>query len=195
VISIVEHDGRGEYRTNAVPTGLEPYGANIVVHVLSLLAAGGFDCAAGRTAGCMLSDEEVRLAWMLQDSGYSVRYDSRITVHHQIQASRLEPAWLLTRLYWQGASTVLTRRALHQSATIWRELPRRLLVACLLGPACLVPRNSTFLIAARWRVAYASGFIRAALGWHATRDTIEQAVMPVAACPVSAAGQIVQLEQ
>ena len=113
VLSIIEHEGNGEYRTAAVPENLEPYAANMVVHVLSLLAAGGFGTAIGRYGDALLSDEEVQLAWTLQDPGYSVRYDSRIVVHHQIQARRLDPAWLLARLYWQGASTVLTRRLLR----------------------------------------------------------------------------------
>jgi len=37
-----------------------------------------------------------------------VRYDVADHVYHHIQARRLEPGWLLSRLYWQGASTVLT---------------------------------------------------------------------------------------
>ncbi len=175
VLSIIEHEGRGEYRTAAVPKDLEPYAANMIVHVLSLIAAGGFPGSAGRFGHSLLSDEEVQLAWMLQDAGYSVRYDSRITVHHQIQARRLEPDWLLSRLYWQGASTVLTRRLLRQPDRVWRELPRRLLVACLLAPAWLIPRRSTALLAARWRVAYAVGFVRAAFGWHAAKTAIRQA--------------------
>jgi glucosyl-dolichyl phosphate glucuronosyltransferase len=181
VLSIIEHEGAGEYRTVAVPQGLEPYGANMVIHVLSLLAAGGFGGAVGRYGNSLLSDEEVQLAWMLQDAGYSVRYDSRITVYHQIQARRMEPAWLLSRLYWQGASTVLTRRLLLQPASVWRELPRRLLVASLLAPAALIPRQSTALLWARWRLAYATGFIKASFGWHATKAAIEQAAVPVAA--------------
>jgi len=181
VLSIIEHEGRGEYRTIAVPNGLEPYAANMVVHVLSLLAAGGFGSAVGRYGFSLLSDEDVQLAWMLQDAGYSVRYDSRIVVYHQIQARRLEPAWLLSRLYWQGASTVLTRRLLNQPQSVWRELPHRALIACLLAPAWLIPRHSTFLLAARWRVAYATGFVRAALGWHATEDAIRHAAVPVGA--------------
>jgi glucosyl-dolichyl phosphate glucuronosyltransferase len=181
VLSIIEHEGTGEYRTVAVPPGLEPYGANMVMHVLSLLAAGGFGCAAGRRGESLLSDEEVQLAWMLQDAGYSVRYDSRITVYHKIQARRMEPTWLLSRLYWQGRSTVLTRRLLHQPASVWRELPRRLLVACLFAPAALIPRHSTALLWARWRLAYATGFIRAAFGWHTTEAAAEQAPVPVAA--------------
>jgi hypothetical protein len=174
VLSIIEHEGCGEYRTQSVPRKLEPYGTNIVVHVLSLLAAGGFGGAIGRYGNTLLSDEEVQLAWTLQDAGYSVRYDSRITVHHQIQAGRLQPAWLLSRLYWQGASTVLTRRLLQQPEYVWRELPRRLVVACLLAPAWLIPRNSTLLLAARWRVAYAAGFIKAALGWRVTEAAVRQ---------------------
>ena len=181
VLSIIEHEGRGEYRTASVPKGLEPYAANMVVHVLSLLAAGGFGSAVGRYGQSLLSDEEVQLAWMLQDAGYSVRFDSRIVVYHQIQARRLEPEWLLSRLYWQGASTVLTRRLLQQPHSVWRELPRRLLVACLLAPACLIPRRSTLLLAVRWRVAYAAGFVRAAFGWKVTEAAIEHATVRVAA--------------
>ena len=180
VLSIIEHEGNGEYRTAAVPAGLEPYAANMVVHVLSLLAAGRFGGRLGRCGDVLLSDEEVQLAWTLQDAGYSVRYDSRIVVHHQIQARRLDPAWLLSRLYWQGASTVLTQRMLHHPESVWRELPQRLAVAALLAPAALIPRRSTKLLGARWRLAYAIGFIRAALGWHApgaaVRQTAAQAV-------------------
>ena len=181
VLSIVEHEGGGEYRTASVPKGLEPYGANIVLHVLSLLAAGGFGRGAGRCGGSLLSDEEVQLAWTLQDAGFSVRYDSSITVYHQIQVRRMEPGWLLSRLYWQGASTVLTRRVLRQPFTVWRELPRRLLVATLFAPAALLPRQSTLLLAARWRLAYATGFIRAAFGWPVARLAVPPDTAPAAA--------------
>ena len=114
VLTIIEHEGQGEYRSPALPRGLEPYGANMVVHVATLLALGGFEPHSGRDGKVLLSDEEVQLAWRLQAAGYSARYDSRIMVEHQIQAERLNPRWLLTRLYWQGASTVRTRRQLGQ---------------------------------------------------------------------------------
>ena len=181
VLSIIEYQGQGEYRTPAVPKGLEPYAANIVVHVLALLAAGGFGGTVGRFGHALLSDEEVQLAWTLQDAGLSVRYDSRITVHHQIQARRLQPEWLLSRLYWQGASTVLTRRLLSRPGAVWRELPRRLLVACLFAPTGLIPPSSTVLLGARWRLAYAAGFVRAALGWRATDAAKARARVPVVA--------------
>jgi len=120
----------------------------------------------------------VQLAWRLQDSGLSARYDSRIVVFHQIQASRLNPAWLLSRLYWQGASTVLTRRLLHEGGAVWRALPRRLLVAALFAPAALWPKASTRFLSVRWRRAYAAGFVRAALGWRAT-DAARRIARPI----------------
>ena len=165
VLSIIETVGRGEYRTAELPHGLEPYGVNITFDVVALLAAGGFGTTAGRQGTVLLSDEEVQLAWRLQDAGRSARYESRIVVHHSIQAPRLSPAWLLSRLYWQGASTVMTRRLLGHSGAVWRELPRRVAVALLCAPAALCRRDSTRWIAPRWRFAYALGFIRAAFGW------------------------------
>jgi glucosyl-dolichyl phosphate glucuronosyltransferase len=165
VLSIIEHEGRGEFRTNDLPAGMEPYACNMVVHVRSLLDTGGFGTGIGRIGTALLSDEEIQLAWRLQDSGLSARYDSRIVVFHQIQARRLNPEWLLSRLYWQGASTVLTRRLLHDGGAVWRELPRRLFVATLFAPTALWPSTSTRFLAPRWRRAYAAGFVRAALGW------------------------------
>jgi glucosyl-dolichyl phosphate glucuronosyltransferase len=164
-LSIIEVEGQGEYRTAALPPGLEPYGANMVIHVPSLRAIGGFGRHSGRIGDALLSDEEVQLAWKLQDAGHSARYDSRIVARHQIQAARLTPAWLLSRLYWQGISTVRTRRLLGRPGDVWQELPRRILVAALLAPSALLPRHSTRLVPCRWRLAYALGFIRAALGW------------------------------
>ena len=169
VLSIIEAQGSGEYRSNEIPHGLEPYAANMVVHVLSLLAVGGFGTASGRCGDRLLSDEEVQVAWKLQDAGHSIRYESSVVVEHQIQSSRLTPSWLLSRLYWQGASAVVTRRTLGRPASVWRELPRRLLLLAILAPLHLLPTASTRLIGARWRLAYAAGFVRAAFGWNASQ--------------------------
>lgn len=188
VLSIIEHEGQGTYRGPALPADLEPYAANMVVAVGPLLAAGGFEEGLGRYAGVLLSDEEVRLAWALQDGGHRIAYDSRIVVHHQIQASRLNPGWLLRRLYWQGASTVTTRRLTRKARPVWRELPRRLAVLALFGPAALLPRGSTRLIGARWRVAYAAGFVRAVFGWRAAVAAERLAAKRVAAKRVPIGG-------
>jgi glycosyltransferase involved in cell wall biosynthesis len=164
VLSIIETEGRGEFRGPGLPATLEPYGANITVHVPTMIASGGFGTSVGRQGNVLLSDEEVQLSWRLQNAGNSARYDSRIVVWHSIQAPRLTPAWLLSRLYWQGASTVISRRLLGHPGAVWRELPRRLLVALTCAPAALWRRDSTSWIACRWRFAYAIGFIRAAFG-------------------------------
>lgn len=163
-LSIIEVEGLGEYRTSDLPAGLEPYGANMVVHVPTLLAMGGFGHHSGRVGEVLLSDEEVQLAWRLQAAGHSARYDSRIVVEHQIQASRLTPAWLLSRLYWQGVSTVATLRLIGRREAVQRELLRRLAVAALLAPSGLLPYSSTRLLACRWRLAYAAGFVHGACG-------------------------------
>ena len=164
VLSIIEFEGHGEYRTAALPPGLEPYAANMTVHVPTLLAMGGFGLHAGRVGTMLLSDEEVQLAWRIQAAGFSARYDPRIIVRHQIQAAQLNPRWLLSRLYCQGISTARTRRLLGDPGAVWRELPRRLAVMALLAPFGLLPRDSTSLVPCRWRLAYAAGFVRAALG-------------------------------
>ncbi|MFZ4406601.1 MAG: glycosyltransferase [Paracraurococcus sp.] len=163
VLSIIEWEGRGEFRSTAIPAWLEPYGVNMVVQRQPLLEMGGFADRLGRFAGLLLSDEDVQVAWKLQDRGHSAWYDSRIVVRHQIQASRMNPEWLLKRLYWQGASTVATRRMLGQPGQVWREFPRRLAVEMLTAFAGLVPAASTRLLPLRWRLAYAQGFTRMAL--------------------------------
>jgi len=165
VLSIIETEGCGEYRTAELPAKLEPYGANIVMDVSALLAAGGFGTTIGRQGDVLLSDEEVQLAWRLQDAGHAARYDSRIVVYHHIQPLRLTPAWLLSRLYWQGVSTVITRRLLGHPWEVWRELPRRLLVVLTCAPVSLCRCDSPSWIGWRWRFAYACGFVRAAFRW------------------------------
>jgi glycosyltransferase involved in cell wall biosynthesis len=170
ILSIIEYEGRGTYRSPSLPATLEPYAANMVVAVGAIAAAGGFGGAVGRYGSALLSDEEVQLAWKLQDAGHSVIYDSRITVHHQIQATRLNPRWLLNRLYWQGASTVITRRMLGRS--VWREAARRAIVMVLFLPVALIPKDSVRLLALRWRFAYACGFMRAIWGWRAASSAL-----------------------
>ncbi len=163
VLSIIEYEGAGEYRSGEVPDTLEPYGVNMILRRDAMFEVGGFEEALGRLGLVLQSDEEVQLAWRLQDAGYSARYDSRIEVRHSIQARRFNPEWLLARLYWQGASTVRTRRLLGRPELVRREFLRRLVVEAITLPVTwLVPSTSTRLMALRWRHAYASGFTREA---------------------------------
>jgi glycosyltransferase involved in cell wall biosynthesis len=172
VLSIIEWEGCGEYRSPALPASLEPYGVNMIVQRRPLLDIGGFSDGLGRFAGLLLSDEDVQVGWKLQDRGYSAWYDSRIVVLHQIQGNRMNPEWLLSRLYWQGASTVATRRMLGQPEQVWREFPRRLLVEMLTTFSDLVPKDSSRLLPFRWRLAYARGFTRMALAGEHRKRTL-----------------------
>ncbi len=172
VLSIIEFEGAGAFRSPEVPATLEPYGANMVVRLDALLAVGGFNETTGRVGRMLLSDEDVQLAWTLQDRGELALYDGSIVVTHSIQANRLNPRWLLTRLYWQGVSTVMTRRLLGEHGFVSRALGRRLAVTLLLLPAALVPPDSTWLIGPRWRLAYSWGFVRAAIGRRLSRPEV-----------------------
>ena len=163
MLSIIETEGRGAYGDASLPRNLSPYGANMIVHVPTLRSVGGFRAGVGRDGTSLLSDEDVQLAWRLQRAGYAVRFDSRVVVHHQIQAGRLTPDWLLRRIYWQGASSVITLRLLGDGASVWWSLPRRALVALVFLPAGLFSRRSVRWLPFRWRLAFSLGFLRAAL--------------------------------
>jgi hypothetical protein len=56
-----------------------------------------------------------------------------------------------------------------------------MLLAALLAPVGLIPAHSTLLLAARWRLAYAAGFIVAAFGLHRTHTAVSQARVQIAA--------------
>ncbi|MDE2006661.1 MAG: glycosyltransferase [Rhodospirillales bacterium] len=163
-LSIVEHPASGEYGAPGMPPGLAPCGANLLVERGALRAVGGFDPTIGRLGTALLSDEEVHLAHRLRAAGFRLRYAADATVRHRIRAARLTPSWLLTRLYWQGISAVRTRRLLGQHWQVWREVPRRAAVVLLCAPFALAGQDGTAWLPARWRLAYAWGFVGAALG-------------------------------
>ena len=167
VLSISEWEGGGEYRTAQVPAGLEPYGANMVVERAALLAAGGFDERLGRQPGLLLSDEDVQLAWRLQQGGRSARHDGRLVVHTASRRGASRRSGCCERLYWQGVSTVATRRLLGRPDLVWREFPAGSPSgSCARRRRRWRRRDGTRLLALRWRHAYARGFTRMALGGH-----------------------------
>jgi len=159
VLSLIEQAGQGE-----VGVWPEPCGANFIVDAEAARAVGGFPETLGRDGTSLLSDEEMVLLRRMQRAGGLAWFDSRILVHHQIQAGRLTPGWLLRRMYWQGASRVLSHGALGEKAAVRAELPRRLALTAALAPLALWPATSPRLMQLRWRRAYAAGFVRTALG-------------------------------
>ena len=127
---------------------------------------GGFGIAAAVREGVLLSDEEVQLAWRLQAAGIPVRYDSRIVVRASDPGVAPDARPGCCRAFTGRACPPCARAdSLDDAPSVWRELPRRLAVAASAGairPASA--RTVTLLVACRWRLAYAAGFVRAALG-------------------------------
>ncbi|WP_203074874.1 glycosyltransferase family 2 protein [Falsiroseomonas ponticola] len=164
VLTIVEWDGRGEATGDAaLPQGAAVYGANMAFRRRDLLAVGGFPEELGRVGDRLLSGEEEEVLSRLQARGGRVFYDGAVTVRHSIQASRLRPSWLVSRLHWQGATDALRDRR--------RGWPRRApgAAAKLLVQAPLLawPRNSAALVRARCGAAYNLGYLRGALAGEA----------------------------
>lgn len=158
VLTIVEWDGRGEAGRD-LPPGVAVYGANMAFRTQALRAVGGFPEELGRIGGRLLSGEEEEVLARLRARGGRVFYDGGVTVRHSIQAARLRPGWLLSRLHWQGATDALRDRR--------RGLPRRAPGAAakllLQGPLLLWPRRSARLLRARCGAAYNLGYLRGTL--------------------------------
>jgi hypothetical protein len=155
VLTIVEWDGSGEVG-QGLPEGVAIYGANMAFRADALREVGGFPEELGRVGGRLLSGEEEEVLSRLQARGGRIFYDGTIVVRHSIQAERLRPAWLLSRLHWQGATDALRHRR--------RGLPKRApgAAAKLLvqAPLLLWPRHSEALLRARCGAAYNLGYLR-----------------------------------
>jgi GT2 family glycosyltransferase len=160
VLTIVEWDGQGEATNNApLPQGAAVYGANMAFRRKDLLAVGGFPEELGRVGDRLLSGEEEEVLTRLQARGGRVFYNGAVTVRHSIQASRLQPSWLVSRLHWQGATDALRDRR--------RGWPRRAPGAAakllLQAPLLAWPRGSSALLRARCGAAYNLGYLRGTL--------------------------------
>lgn len=160
VLTIVEWEGSGEETAGAaLPPGVAIYGANMAFRRQDLLAVGGFPEDLGRIGDRLLSGEEEEVQTRLQARGGRLFYDGGVTVRHSIQASRLRPSWLVSRLHWQGATD-----AMRDRRRSWpRRAPGAVAKLLLQAPLLLWPRNSSALIRARCGAAYNLGYLRGAL--------------------------------
>lgn len=159
VLTIVEWEGAGEVGVD-LPPEVDIYGANMAFGTEALRRVGGFPEDLGRVGGRLLSGEEVEVVERLRNAGYRCFYEGAATVRHYIQAERLRPAWLLSRLHWQGATDALRDRARHASS----RLPRAAAKLALQAPLLLWPHRSPSLLRARCGAAYNLGYLRGALG-------------------------------
>lgn len=158
VLTIVEWEGRGEEGRD-LPAGVAVYGANMAFATAELSAIGGFPEELGRVGARLLSGEEVEVLERLRARGLRVFYDGRVTVRHSIQAERLKPSWLLSRLHWQGATDALRDRR-HGHA---RRAPGAAAKLMLQAPLLLWPQHSSSLLRARCGAAYNLGYLRGTL--------------------------------
>jgi glucosyl-dolichyl phosphate glucuronosyltransferase len=158
VLTIVEWQGAGEPGRD-LPPEVDIYGANMGFAATPLRAVGGFPEALGRVGDRLLSGEEVEVVSRLRALGHRAFYDGAITVRHSIQRERLRPAWLLSRLLWQGATDALRdRRRRERDRTLGAAL--RLAVQ---APLLLWPAASPSLLRARCGAAYNLGYLRGRL--------------------------------
>lgn len=168
ILTIVEHEGAGRVDDDRLPPAVEPYGANIAFRAEALRTIGGFPETLGRIGAHLLSGEEQFVTRYLASQGLGAYYDGAAVVHHAIQATRLTPQWLVTRVYWQGVSdAVVMRRLGHGIRTRARAL-RMMLRNLPRTPALRVPDDSPARITARCQAKYALGYLRGA--WSAPAD-------------------------
>lgn len=142
--------------------GIEPYAANIAFRRNILTRFGGFPTYLGRRGTSMLSNEETYLIRRLRKHGLKVRFTPELVVHHEIDSTRLDPAWLLRRQYWSGVSEAMMLAALDEPRLV--RTARLALHAIVLAPLGLWPRRSTRHVELRCKAAFARGFLHGALG-------------------------------
>ncbi len=155
VLTIVEWEGCGEVG-RGTPPDVAVYGANMAFAAQALSDVGGFPEALGRIGDRLLSGEEEEVVARLKARGLRAYYDGAVTVGHSIQQDRLQPAWLLNRLLWQGATDALRQRSLRRTAAAAGKL-------AVQAPLLLWPPASSALLRARCGAAYNLGYLRGRL--------------------------------
>ncbi len=79
-------------------------GANMAFRVTALLANGGFDQNLGRKGSRLISGEESALLNRFRANGLPLYYAPAAAVSHFVHPRRRNPKWLVSRVYWDGAS-------------------------------------------------------------------------------------------
>jgi glycosyltransferase involved in cell wall biosynthesis len=94
------------------------YGVNFAFDKNILQSIGGFEAGLDRQGKNLLSNGDIMVQKRIQDQGYVCFYDPKISVQHQIQASRLQPEWFYQRAYWQGISDAAMKNKRNKSVLI-----------------------------------------------------------------------------
>ena len=99
--------------------GLTPRGLNYSIRRTFLEQIGGFDVNLGRVGKKLLSNEELMMTEHALALGWQVAYLPEALVAHNVAPERINPAWFLSRSWWQGISEcyreqIAGRAGLHQ---------------------------------------------------------------------------------
>lgn len=89
---------------------LFPCGANLAIRKAAFERVGLFRPELGRRPGSLLSGEEIDLFRRVLNAGGAVAYTPHAVVHHIIPASRLTPAFLRSRAWWEGKTLAFLDR-------------------------------------------------------------------------------------
>ncbi len=87
-----------------------PCGANLAIRRFAFERVGPFRLSLGRRPGSLLSGEEIDFFRRVLRAGGTVAYTPRAVVHHIIPASRLTPAFVRRRAWWEGKTLALLDR-------------------------------------------------------------------------------------
>jgi glycosyltransferase involved in cell wall biosynthesis len=162
-LTIITHEGEGVVGGPALPRWVEPYGANIAFATSPLREIGGFPLDLGRVGERLISGEEQFVTSRLAARGHGAWYDGAITVRHSIQATRLNTAWLFSRLYWQGVSEAILTARLGQRGRMWAKVARMAAKLALGAPSLIGAAKSRAQVSRRGWTLFAAGYLRGAL--------------------------------
>jgi glucosyl-dolichyl phosphate glucuronosyltransferase len=79
-----------------------------------------FNVSLGRKGNNLLSMEENLLQDELRKQGYQLYYHPEIAIAHHIHANRIDPNWMLSRVYWEGISAAIYQIHRESPSTIKR---------------------------------------------------------------------------
>jgi hypothetical protein len=111
----------------------------------------------------LISGEEQFVTSRLAAHGHGAWYAGAVTVRHSIQASRLNRAWLFSRLYWQGVSEAILTARLGQRGRMWAKAARMAAKLVLGVPSLIGAAESEARISRRGGTLFAAGYLRGAL--------------------------------
>ncbi len=105
-----------------LPAAMSLSNTNFSVKVKALRHVGGFYPFLSKQLGAPINLEIAELCQRLRQAGYTLWYEPGVVLAHRVPQARLERAFLVGRVYWQGRSEILNQYADHKQ---YQELMQR----------------------------------------------------------------------